>query len=226
VLNADFARGLLPPGWAASGLWHIGGACAPGGSCNPAPSVYYGQDATCTFNTGSANMGDLTSAAVSLPAVPAGGNITLSYCSAKLSENSTEWDIATVAVNGAIVDTVPDSPDWETRTVDLTPYAGQTVTLRWRFDSVDATLNDFRGWHVDGIRITATGTSCTNPQTCYANCDNSSVPPVLNVLDFNCFLNRFAAGDSYANCDNSSVPPVLNVLDFNCFLNRFAAGCP
>jgi hypothetical protein len=62
--------------------------------------------------------------------------------------------------------------------------------------------------------------------TCYANCDGSTVQPVLNVLDFNCFLNRFSAGDTYANCDGSTVPPVLNVLDFNCFLNRFSAGCP
>jgi hypothetical protein len=61
---------------------------------------------------------------------------------------------------------------------------------------------------------------------CYPNCDQSTAPPVLNVLDFNCFLNRFSAGASYANCDHSTVPPVLNVLDFNCFLNSFAAGCP
>jgi hypothetical protein len=64
------------------------------------------------------------------------------------------------------------------------------------------------------------------PEGCYANCDASSTAPVLNVLDFNCFLNRFAAGASYANCDGSAIAPVLNVLDFNCFLNRFAAGCP
>ncbi len=30
----------------------------------------------------------------------------------------------------------------------------------------------------------------------------------------------------YANCDNSVTPPVLNVNDFICFLNKFAAGCP
>ena len=29
----------------------------------------------------------------------------------------------------------------------------------------------------------------------------------------------------YANCDNSTTPPVLNVQDFACFLNLFAAGC-
>ena len=63
------------------------------------------------------------------------------------------------------------------------------------------------------------------PPPCYANCDGSTTPPVLNVLDFACFLNRFAAGDSSANCDGSTTPPLLNVLDFACFLNKFAIGC-
>ena len=61
---------------------------------------------------------------------------------------------------------------------------------------------------------------------CYANCDESTTAPVLNVADFTCFLNRFAAGESYANCDNSTLAPVLNVADFTCFLQSFAAGCP
>jgi hypothetical protein len=29
----------------------------------------------------------------------------------------------------------------------------------------------------------------------------------------------------YANCDKSTTPPVINVADFSCFLQRFAAGC-
>jgi hypothetical protein len=62
--------------------------------------------------------------------------------------------------------------------------------------------------------------------SCYANCDASTTPPVLNVNDFTCFLNRFAAGDTAANCDGSTTQPLLNVNDFTCFLNRFAAGCP
>jgi hypothetical protein len=61
--------------------------------------------------------------------------------------------------------------------------------------------------------------------TCYGNCDGSSTAPVLNANDFNCFLNKFAAGDGYANCDGSSVAPTLNANDFNCFLNSYAAGC-
>jgi hypothetical protein len=62
--------------------------------------------------------------------------------------------------------------------------------------------------------------------SCYANCDGSTTSPILNVADFSCFMQRFAAGDPYANCDQSTVPPVLNVADFSCFLQAFAAGCP
>jgi hypothetical protein len=61
---------------------------------------------------------------------------------------------------------------------------------------------------------------------CYANCDGSTQSPVLNVADFTCFLQKYAAGDPYANCDNSTQAPVLNVADFTCFLQKYAAGCP
>jgi hypothetical protein len=64
------------------------------------------------------------------------------------------------------------------------------------------------------------------PQTCYPNCDSSTTAPILNISDFTCFLNRFAAGDPWGNCDGSTTPPVLNITDFTCFLNAFAAGCP
>ena len=63
-------------------------------------------------------------------------------------------------------------------------------------------------------------------RVCYANCDCSSTAPTLNVADFTCFLQRFAAANPSANCDLSTTSPVLNVADFTCFLQRFAAGCP
>jgi hypothetical protein len=70
---------------------------------------------------------------------------------------------------------------------------------------------------------------------CFSNCDHSTMPPVLNVDDFTCFINAFASAQSlphaqqiehYANCDDSTTSPVLNVDDFTCFINAFAAGCP
>ena len=64
------------------------------------------------------------------------------------------------------------------------------------------------------------------PAGCYANCDQSTTPPTVNVNDFLCFMTRFAARDSYANCDGSTAQPLLNVNDFVCFQSRVAAGCP
>jgi hypothetical protein len=69
---------------------------------------------------------------------------------------------------------------------------------------------------------------------CYANCDNSTTPPALNVEDFTCFVSQFATALAlphaeqiahYANCDGSTVAPVLNVEDFICFIDEFARGC-
>jgi hypothetical protein len=61
---------------------------------------------------------------------------------------------------------------------------------------------------------------------CYPNCDASTAAPVLNVQDFTCFLQKYAAADGYANCDGSTAAPTLNVADFTCFLQKYAAGCP
>jgi hypothetical protein len=71
--------------------------------------------------------------------------------------------------------------------------------------------------------------------SCYANCDGSTVEPILNVDDFTCFINEFASAQGlphegqvahYANCDGSTIAPALNVDDFTCFINQFAQGCP
>jgi hypothetical protein len=60
---------------------------------------------------------------------------------------------------------------------------------------------------------------------CYANCDQSTVAPVLTANDFSCYLNSYVAGSSFANCDMSTGTPVLTANDFQCFLNHFATGC-
>jgi hypothetical protein len=67
---------------------------------------------------------------------------------------------------------------------------------------------------------TAQWVGCPN---CYANCDLSTQAPTLNVADFICFINKYAAKDPYANC---TVDAAIDINDFNCFLNKFAAGCP
>jgi hypothetical protein len=47
-----------------------------------------------------------------------------------------------------------------------------------------------------------------------------------NVADFSRFLTLYASGDPRANCDGSTAPPVLNVADFACLLNKYTQACP
>jgi hypothetical protein len=64
-------------------------------------------------------------------------------------------------------------------------------------------------------------------QTCYADCDSGSGPGALDIFDFLCFQNRFAAQDPWAcDCDVSTGGGLCDVFDFLCFQNAFAAGCP
>ena len=109
-----------------------------------------------------------------------------------------------------------------------------TETLTWSGTSTAnlgqgqmkwSTLAGTLGGAIAANWTVATLTSC-NGGTCYANCDESTTSPVLNVADFSCFLSKFAAAHAYANCDGSTTAPVLNVADFSCFLSKFAAGCP
>lgn len=87
----------------------------------------------------------------------------------------------------------------------------------------------------DGRTLAGQGTSPTGevrgfiitlPAPCYANCDQSTSPPLLTTNDFQCFLNKFASADSAANCDGSTNIPILTANDFQCFINAFAGGCP
>ena len=73
------------------------------------------------------------------------------------------------------------------------------------------------------LRVITVSPQC--PPSCYANCDRSSTAPYLNVNDFACFLQRYAAGDLYANCDGSAAAPAVNFGDFMCFMQRYADGC-
>ncbi len=62
---------------------------------------------------------------------------------------------------------------------------------------------------------------------CYADCDQSTGPGILDIFDFLCFGNAFDSGDPYAcDCDTSTGPGVCDIFDFLCFGNAISAGCP
>ncbi len=62
---------------------------------------------------------------------------------------------------------------------------------------------------------------------CYADCDTTTGEGILDIFDFLCFGNRFAANDPYAcDCDLTTGLGVCDIFDFLCFGNAFNAGCP
>ncbi len=97
----------------------------------------------------------------------------------------------------------------------------------WQLTSAYAISPD--GLAIVGTAVHPTGSSgvylVTLRAPCYANCDGSSIAPVLSANDFQCFINTYAANDPYANCDQSTGTPALTANDFICFLSKFAAGC-
>ncbi|MBL9031754.1 MAG: choice-of-anchor B family protein [Phycisphaerae bacterium] len=115
----------------------------------------------------------------------------------------------------------PVSGGWERTSFRVADYVTPSSAVRVRFTVSDTDTSTTEGG-IDGVTVWAP--TCAVP--CYANCDGSTSAPVLNVNDFTCFLNKFAAGDPGANCDGSSTPPVLNINDFTCFINAYAVGCP
>jgi agmatine deiminase len=113
----------------------------------------------------------------------------------------------------------------------------RTGAFNWVVPPIDTSRARIRVIAVDADSNSGHDQSAnfTIGEPCYANCDQSTVPPVLNVDDFLCFINEFAIAQGlpaaeqtvhYANCDGSTAQPVLNVDDFLCFINQYALGCP
>jgi hypothetical protein len=109
-----------------------------------------------------------------------------------------------------------------------------SIEQAWPLSRIDLGYGGFQGADGSFFGDVALRSFDLSGGGCYANCDASTISPMLNVEDFLCFINQFAAAQSlpapeqavhYANCDRSTTPPVLNVEDFLCFINRFAAGC-
>jgi len=62
---------------------------------------------------------------------------------------------------------------WLDHLFDLTPYVGNTVYLRFRFDTVDDLYNGFRGWFIDNVSVT----DAAMPAPVITSIDPSTVSP-------------------------------------------------
>jgi hypothetical protein len=147
----------------------------------------------------------------------------------------TNWDLIVNAGGGTAVFYDASLVEIGTMPIPLTAcgvweWQGWESTVPVKRIRIIANFSSGEFLHMDDLTYDLSGGS-----SCYANCDGSTVEPILNVDDFTCFINEYAAAQSlpheqqlthYANCDSSTTAPALNVDDFTCFINQYATGCP
>jgi hypothetical protein len=154
--------------WTATGLWHEvnNSACASPGYSSPVQAFYYGQDAGCTYDTGAATSGTLTSP--SITGITATSTLTFDYYRV-VESFSGDYDRTQVNIvaggNSTTVFSLNSSnastAAWvSSGTIDLSAFAGQTIQVQFVFDSVDSVSNAFTGWLIDDVVVTGES-SCT-----------------------------------------------------------------
>ncbi len=136
-------------GWNSNGMWHVTHR-KPAGH-----AWWFGSEATGTYD----GQGAPVSGTLESPSVDVNGEAFLTFRTWYETENPTaDWDKKLVEVNvdggewRQLDQLIGIERQWVTRSYPL-PSKG-SVRVRFRFDSVDATLNGFEGWYIDDIRIT------------------------------------------------------------------------
>ena len=161
-MNEDFEAGGV--GWVSTGLWHLAASSScpspqPGFS-SPVTAQYYGQEASCTYNNGSANSGTLTSPLID--GITAQSTLTFSYLRqvesfAGGSFDRTRVEILAATGSATVLDldsTSASSAVWTSSgAISLAAFAGQQIQVRFLFDTVDNQFNNFIGWFVDDVVV-------------------------------------------------------------------------
>src|SRR5215831_7783747 len=157
------------PGHVA-GLWHLSTGRGTQSGHSPVTSFYFGRGegpgGGGNYDVGN-TAGTITSGPIALPNNP---GVALSFNYVLLTEgNNPTFDLASVQVSnngGATFTTIASSANsaqlplssvWRNASFSLAAFAGQTVLIRFSFDTVDSVLNNFEGWYVDDVQLTAPG---------------------------------------------------------------------
>ena len=142
-------------GWEASGLWHV----TEQQSSSPTHSWGY-NDGT-DYDTGGPNSGSLISPWIDLSGAE---GATLSFRSWYETEDTgIAWDrkLVYVTTDGSnweqVLQVSGTKGEWTTQTADLGAYVGNSIRIRFYFDTVDGLYNNYAGWFVDDIRVTMAG---------------------------------------------------------------------
>ncbi len=158
VFEDDFENSA--DAWSASGLWHLVDDADQYGDANSGShSMWYGQDSTGDYDTGSQTTGSL-STSVDLTGASQAELVFNHWFETESYDG--EYDQVKVLVNGEQVyykDTsdpnVGSEDNFAEEKIDISSYTGETVDIEFVFDSVDGQSNDYQGWYVDDIAVNA-----------------------------------------------------------------------
>jgi hypothetical protein len=156
-------------GWTANGLWHRESGPSPITARSGSYYWWFGESLNGDERYFSAKQGDLTSPVFNLPG---GSQYFLRFWYAYQTETTgKDWDQRWLQIrvgDGPFTNLLQLSDDtmngggsavWlPSPVIDLSPYAGSSVQLRFMFDTIDPSGdspdNDFEGWYIDDIQIT------------------------------------------------------------------------
>ncbi len=159
IINQDFEGDVS--GWTANGLWHLVDESETyGDSHSTSTSVWYGQDSTGDYDTGSQTTGSLVVPTLDLTGAT---QAELSFYHWFETESySGDYDQVKVTVNGNQVyyrdssnDNVGSENNFVKETIDISSYIGSSVEIQFTFDSTDGSYNSYRGWYVDDVVVQA-----------------------------------------------------------------------
>lgn len=172
-INETFETGAT--GWTATGLWHLANnsTCASPGHSSPTRAFYYGQDSTCNYNTGVVNSGTLTSPPIS--GLIGSSALSFNYFRRVESYPSGAFDRTFVEVirsNGTVTNVFDrdsrqaSATTWQASgNIALGAFAGDTIRLRFTFNTVDSVSNAFTGWLIDDVKVTGAPACPAQAQT-------------------------------------------------------------
>ena len=203
--------------WTLSGFWHLqaSSVCTTPllGYQSPTNAMVYNQLGSCDYKVsgnpnGPGNSGNVTmNVDVAIPALAAVAE--LSWFDTVQTENAANVDIYSVDIStdggsnwtALFADSLTDE-GWNQEFVNLLPYAGQNVRVRFNFDTINNSDNAYYGWYVDDVAISTT-LACDAPTTgCSSTCgDIDGRGGNTNLFDFAEFTACFASQPTQdANC--------------------------
>ena len=172
VFFEDFEGTVFPP-WTATGLWHIEDNNTSSFPFSDIPSgtkyAWYGNSTSpngtyetyYTNGTASSNSGELISGILDFTSFS--GQLRLEFFSHADTEAGDMYDRKEVYVSGdagaswtlvGLVYAENVTLGWQYISFDISDFINSTsARIKFSFDTVDAALNNYRGWSIDDIKI-------------------------------------------------------------------------